>query len=193
MKDAFARLIAGEVSYLLIGRDDLPEKPIFLSGSFNPLHHGHVELLMAAEQVSGREGLLELSVANVDKPALTIEEVERRLLQVHGQCPVVLTCAPTFAEKAERFPGAWFAMGYDTAIRLLDPKYHLDISAMLQRFAELQTRFVVGGRLVGGAFFSLEHLNIPNGFDELFFPVPEALFREDISSTEIRAQKKRPD
>jgi len=193
MKDAFGRLIAGEIPYILIGRDDLPEDPVLLSGSFNPLHHGHVELLRAAEQVSGRVGLLELSVTNVDKPALDLVDVERRMLQLHGLFPAVLTCSPTFAEKAELFPGAWFAMGFDTVIRLLDPKYHKNINTMLARFRALESRFVVAGRLQQLDFLSLEHLDIPLGFEDLFVPIPESIFREDISSTAIRTQKKRPD
>jgi len=193
MKESLDQLVAGKLPYILVGQDRLPEHPVLLSGSFNPLHQGHIELLQAAEQVSHREGLLELSVANVDKPPLDISELQHRLLQFHGRFGTVLTCAPTFAEKAELLPEAWFAMGYDTAIRLLSPAYHDDVNAMLARFQVLRTRFVVAGRLHRGEFQSLEHLDIPEGFEDLFIPIPESLFREDISSTEIRGQKKRPD
>ena len=184
MKDALDRLIGGEVPYILVGRDDFPTKSIFLPGSFNPLHHGHERLLLEAEKATGRDGILELSVVNVDKPPLTLVEVERRLLQLRDIYSVVLTCAPTFSEKAELFPGAWFALGFDTAVRLLSPDYHTDISAMLSRFQLLGSRFAVAGRLHCGEFQSLEQLNIPLGFEELFFPIPR--FREDISSTELR-------
>ena len=187
MKDALDQLIAGEIPYILVGQDALPEHPVLLSGSFNPLHQGHVELLFAAEKVTHRAGLLELSVTNVDKPPLDIIRVERRLLQLRGRFNTVLTRAPTFIQKAELFPGAWFAMGYDTAIRLLSPAYHNDVPAMLSCFQSLETRFVVAGRLHQGAFQSLEGLAIPHGFEELFIPIPETIFREDISSMEIRA------
>ena len=186
MKDALDRLIAGELPYILVGRDDFPDKTILLPGSFNPLHQGHEGLLRAAERATGRAGLLELSVTNVDKPALDIVEVERRLLQLKGRYSVVLTRAPTFLEKAAALPGAWFAMGYDTAIRLLSPDYHADVPAMLEEFRALNTRFAVAGRLHEGAFQGLEHLAIPAGFEELFVPIPETLFRADVSSTELR-------
>ena len=97
MKDALDQLVAGEIPYILVGQDALPEHPVLLPGSFNPLHQGHVELLIAAETVTHRDGLLELSVTNVDKPPLDIVEVERRLLQLKGPFSAVLTCAPTFA------------------------------------------------------------------------------------------------
>ena len=57
---------------------------------------------------------------------------------------------------------------------------------MLTRFQESGARFVVAGRLHHGEFQGLEQINIPSGFEELFIPIPEELFREDISSTELR-------
>lgn len=181
-------LAAGKLPYILVGCDNLPAKPILVPGSFNPLHQGHEGLLLAAEKTTRRDGLFELSVSNVDKPPLNRVEVERRLLQMRGVYSVALTCAPTFLEKAKCFPGAWFAMGFDTAIRLLRPAYHADVPAMLAQFRLLGTRFVVAGRMYEGGFQLLEHLAIPRGFDDLFIPIPEDLFREDISSTELRGR-----
>jgi hypothetical protein len=186
MKAALERLFAGDIPYVLAGLEQLPSSPILLAGSFNPLHKGHVQLLTAAEKVTGRTGLLELSLTNVDKPSPGLDEIKRRLQELEKQFGVVITCAPTFAEKAEVLPGAWFVMGYDTAIRLLDPAYHDDIPAMLTRFAELEIRFAVAGRLYEGAYQSLDQLAIPDGFKDLFVAIPEALFRADISSSGLR-------
>jgi len=47
------QLIAGELPYILIGRDDLPNQSIVLPGSFNPLHKGHEGLLRAARKNNG--------------------------------------------------------------------------------------------------------------------------------------------
>ncbi len=188
MREAFDRLIAGELDYIPVGCETLPSAPLLLPGSFNPLHKGHEGLLLAAEQATGRHGILELSVVNVDKPPLSIDEVERRLLQIKGRYCVVLTCASTFAEKAELFPWAWFALGFDTAIRLLDRRYHPDLPAMFARFQTLETRFVVAGRLHESRFQTLENLHIPSEFEKLFVPIPRNCFREDISSTQLRSQ-----
>jgi hypothetical protein len=186
VKDAVDRLIHGDLPYLVVGRNELPRKGILMPGSFNPLHQGHEGLLLAAEQLGKREGMLELSLVNVDKPPLSLVEIERRLLQLHGVYSVVLTCAPTFSEKAELFPGMWFALGYDTALRLLSPEYHDNIPAMLTRFHDLKTRFVVAGRYHEGSFQDVSNLHIPCGFEDLFVSIPESKFRKDISSAELR-------
>ena len=180
------QLIAGEKPYILVGCDELPPEGVLLPGSFNPFHAGHDALLRAAEKTSGRMGLLELSVVNVDKPPLDPSEVRRRLMQFNGDYCAVLTCAPTFIEKAELFPGFWFAMGYDTALRLLSLHYHADVPAMLTHFRRLGTRFIVAGRLHNGLFQGVAQLNIPPGYEDLFIPIPEEVFREDISSTLLR-------
>lgn len=184
MRDKFQLLLDGGINHILVNTPSLPEQPLLYPGSFNPFHQGHKGLLKAAETISHRKGLLELSVKNVDKPAMAVEEVERRLAGISQ--PLVLSCAPTFIEKAYFFPGSWFAMGYDTAIRLLDPKYHPNVPSMLQKFRALDIKFVVAGRLHCGIFQSLDNVDIPKGFEDLFIPIPEELFRADISSTEIR-------
>ena len=48
MKEALSQLIVGEIPYILVDQDALPDHPVLLPGSFNPLHQGHVELLCAA-------------------------------------------------------------------------------------------------------------------------------------------------
>lgn len=186
MRAALQQLMAGEKPYILVGCDELPPETVLLPGSFNPLHAGHEALLKAAEITAGRKGVLELSVVNVDKPPLDDSEVCHRLMQFKGDRCAVLTCAPTFIEKAELFPGFWFAMGFDTAVRLLSPDYHADIPGMLARFRSLGTRFIVAGRLHEGLFQGAAQLNIPPGYEDLFIPIPEEIFRDDISSTLLR-------
>ena len=88
----------------------LPEGSLVYSGSFNPLHLGHIRLAMAAQRAivasraSGRglacssqllQGhtphgtplmkptiVFEISAMNADKPPLSLEELEKRLAQV---------------------------------------------------------------------------------------------------------------
>ena len=198
-----ARLLAGEVDAVICQSEGQLE-PVerasvagaaglaVLPGSFSPLHYGHQELARVAGEITGLEGVYELSVVNVDKPPLAAAEIRRRVAQFAGQGRLVLTRARTFREKADLFPGSVFVIGWDTLIRLIDPKYYGGSEgAMLAALAEiwaLGCRFLVAGRSMDGAFRILAEAALPAGFSPLFQALPEAAFRADISSTELRAQ-----
>lgn len=157
------------------------EHGLVLPGSFNPFHAGHAGLLRAAERITGLSGIFELSCANVDKPALAASGCLQRAATIRD-IPVALTDAPRFVRKAELFPKTVFALGYDTAVRLI--AYAAPDEWPV--FEQNECRFLVAGRLQDGQFMTLGDLNLPAGFEHLFAPVPEEQFREDISSTGLR-------
>ena len=162
-----------------------------LPGSFNPLHHGHRSLAAAAARRFGAGVHFELSVANVDKPDLDADDVARRVRQFAGVGPVWVTRAATFAAKADLFPGAAFVLGWDTAVRLIDPRYYgydpAARDAALRVLADRGCRVLVGGRIdAGGVFRAWDEAGVAAGFADLFEPIPEAAFRADVSSTELR-------
>ena len=135
----------------------------------------------------------ELSVTNVDKPALSEAEVLKRLAQFADNETVILTRAETFVKKARLSPGRTFVIGWDTAIRLVAPRYYGDDTGeMMVALAELLasgTRFLVAGREDQRIFKTLKDVPVPKGFEGLFRDVPEDQFREDISSTQLRAMR----
>lgn len=194
---AAAQLLRGEIPFLgiyahglLRTADICPQ--VLLPGAFDPLHMGHLGMAEAASDLLGKPVAFEVSAANADKPLLTQEALLARLAQFAGRYPVYATAAPTFLEKARLFPGVTFVLGFDTAVRLLHPRYyhgtHSHMLAALREMGELGCRFLVAGRVdEDGRFQQLSDLPIPRPFQHLFQAIPAERFREDVSSTYLRA------
>lgn len=194
--DPLSRLLRGESSAVRVDIDgrhsEAPPSPTALvPGAFNPMHEAHWRLRAAAETRFGLPSAFELSVVNVDKPPLAAEEVRHRLHQFAWKAVVWLTRAPTFAEKAGLFPGSVFAVGADTAARVVAPRYYQDdagrMGAALETIRGSGCRFLVAGRAEpGGKFLCVEDLSLPPRCRDLFLGIPETEFRIDISSTQLR-------
>jgi len=191
-------LLNGRIATLTIAPDgtlrpDDPPQGLILSGAFNPLHTGHEGMAAAAARLTGMPVAFELAVVNADKGALEPEDIARRAAQFAGRYTLVLSRAPLFVEKATLYPGRRFVVGYDTAARLIAPRYYGDEAAMraaLEAIRAAGCSFLVAGRLVEGRFCTLADLPVPPDLADLFTPIPETLFRADISSTELRARSR---
>ncbi|MFQ3630431.1 hypothetical protein [Roseiflexus sp.] len=192
--DPLTLLLRGDVACVFVGIDGrayLEGTPpvALLSGSFNPLHAGHEQLAQAAATLLGAPVTFELPVLNADKPPLGYAELKRRLDQFRGRYPVVLSRAPLFVQKASLFPGCTFVIGYDTAIRIIDPRYYdgaLERDAAFAAIAAQGCSFLVAGRVKDGVFRTLADIRLPSSLHPLFRELPERLFRVDLSSTAIR-------
>ncbi|MFT5193969.1 MAG: hypothetical protein ACI9EW_003488 [Cellvibrionaceae bacterium] len=167
---------------------------VLMPGSFNPLHHGHTELAAAAQQILGHPVAFEISALNVDKPPLAKEVVLARIAQFAGHHSIYVTGEPTFLGKARLFPGTVFVIGFDTAERVLMPKYYGGSEAgMFIALTEIQAlgcRFLVAGRKgKDGVYDPPEALKAPPGYADMFEAIPDGLFRRDISSSELRQKR----
>ena len=190
------RLYRQEIAYVGVmdnGRiftADAQPKAI-LSGAFNPLHDGHLRLAQAASRILAHPVTFELSAVNADKPSLDSETILERMAQFAGRWPILASNAPTYLKKARLFPGATFVVGFDTAERIIHPRYYQNSDQLLlAALAEIRQRggrFLVAGRVdQRGNFRHLDDLAIPAGFRDLFQAIPDRQFRKDISSTELR-------
>ncbi len=103
---------------------------------------------------------------------------------------------PRFVGKARLFPGSTFVVGYDTASRVLQPRFYDDdwnkMMAALREIQKLGCCFLVAGRSDDeGHFHEAEQLQVPESFAGLFEAIPASRFRFDISSTELREKGQR--
>lgn len=173
----------------------VPDSVGVLAGSFNPLHKGHKDLLLAASKLLGGDICYEISCTNVDKPTMSRYEIRKRMKQFIGNGNLVLSNTPVFYKKAQLFPGRTFIIGWDTAKRLMNPKYYDgDPSVMIGALSEISKQrcsFLVAGRNDGDQFRTLKDIDVPSEFSNMLTGIPESEFRSDLSSTHMRTVNKR--
>ena len=183
-------------SFMVTSKGDLYEDAKFsgaiLSGSFNPLHLGHLKLAETAKQLLGKEAAFEISAANVDKPPLKSKEIKKRVQQFRNKATTLVSFAPLFSQKSAVYPSSTFVIGYDTACRLVNPEYYSnDTKAMFTSLHEIEANgcdFLVAGRVDAGSFKGLDDVDVPVRFRGMMVGIPETTFRVDQSSSEIRAK-----
>jgi nicotinamide mononucleotide (NMN) deamidase PncC len=183
----WTELLLNQRDHILVGP---PPPRLIFPGAFNPLHAGHRRMAQLAAARLGQLVTLELSITNVDKPPLDFLEIDDRLRQLTDY-PVILTRAPTFVEKAAILPGSIFLVGADTLVRIADPAYYAQSAerrdAALVQIAAQNCRFLVFGRTLNNQFTTLSALNLPAPLRNLCDEVPESDFRDDTTSTDLRA------
>jgi len=165
---------------------------LIFSGSFSPLHEGHLAMARIAEEIAERPVEWELSVTNVDKPMLDYIEVSRRVGQFEGKT-LWLSRAATFIEKVHVFPQSTFVMGADTYVRLIDPKYYHGsqkrLNDAMRTICRQSRGLIVFGRMQDQKFQNPTTCDVPPALREITYFVSEREFRMDVSSSGIRANK----
>ncbi|CAG9312910.1 unnamed protein product [Blepharisma stoltei] len=157
-----------------------------LSGSFRPLHHGHINLLKkASEFLHSKHALFELTIQHPDKGIVTEEDLTARLKDFSQ--PIMITNRSLYVNKSMLFKNSTFIVGYDTIVRILNPIYYSDANSLMIAMGEIKlhgNKFLVAGRVVDEEYRELRVDEVPDVLRGLIIPLPN--FREDVSSTEIR-------
>jgi nicotinic acid mononucleotide adenylyltransferase len=166
------------------------------SGSFAPVHSGHLGMIDIAERRLGCKVAMEISIANADKPMVDYIELWSRLREIEHVRPgqiVWLTQTPLFEEKSEIFRGATFIVGADTLKRFADVgRYYRNIHHLhdvIRVIAYHDCRFLVFARENENKIETLNSLNIPDMLRSLCDEVSESEFTKNISSTNLRRNK----
>ena len=170
------------------------------SGSFNPLTLAHAKMIEdthTAYQLD--EMLLLLAKANVDKNVfglplaarlLTLKKYTANLprfsvgVSSHGRyIDKVIALKAIFSPETEFH----FIVGYDTLVRIFDPKYYTDFHAELQELF-VAARFIVANRAEAGIKTIETFMAQPE--IHRYTPYVSSLFLPDVyaymSSTEVR-------
>jgi hypothetical protein len=165
---------------------------VLFPGAFNPLHDGHLAMAQYAQRLFGEPVAFEICANNVDKPQLNYLTLRHRVSQFDASTPVWITNTATFVEKARCFPGVRFVVGADTVVRIGMPKYYggdpVRLASAVGEIGDLGCTFLVFGRTIDGRFKGLGDVELPAALRELCTAVPEADFRQDVSSTQLRGQ-----
>jgi nicotinic acid mononucleotide adenylyltransferase len=194
---AWQELLAGARSVASAVGDAAPVAGgLVFPGSFHPLHDGHRRMAAVAEEIAERPVAYELSITNVDKPALDYREMADRIAGFAAAGAgtasrrLWLTRAATFLEKVAIFPASTFVMGADTYARLVDPRYYGGSTEAardaVRTIARCTRGLIVFGRVRAGEFVDPAQLDVPRELREVTYFVSQREFRLDISSTELR-------
>lgn len=128
------------------------------SGSFNPITVAHIKMVeKAREQYYLDEMLLLLAKANVDKDVFGLPLAGRMLTlkcyaETHDSISIGVSSHGRYIDKVTALEAVYpydteffFIVGYDTLVRIFDPKYYADLHAELEHLFS-QCRIITANR-----------------------------------------------
>lgn len=166
---------------------------IYLPASLNPIHEGHRTMATSAElhlcrNITKTRVNYLISTSSPHKGDLTLQEMLFKAGMLKAEDNIrsfeFTRDEPLFLDKAKKRPGSIFVIGVDTMERLLDPKWGPNIPELLKEFENLNTKFLVMGRINKDKMFQAANdVPVQRRYRKLFEPIRG---RIDISSTELR-------
>jgi nicotinamide mononucleotide (NMN) deamidase PncC len=178
--------------------DKLPKEGRYalMPGAFNPPHEGHYGAATAAMTDYNYKAVFEITANPPHKDALKVQELLQRAKLLLGQDRLFTQDLPLYLDKARKYSKRPFILGADAMVRMLDPKWGLDVNEMFNAFYDLSTKLFVAGREVNGVMTTCDDIlkdikaNHPFKVWATAQVVMKPLEGEwNISSTELRNKK----
>lgn len=176
--------------------ETMPSKHMALMpGAYNPPHEGHFGTAQNVMDQYGRSVVFEVTAEPPHKEALTVQSLLQRAKLLQGYDRLFTRKEPFYLDKARRFPGVPMVVGADAMVRMLDPKWGIDLMTLFKDFKKLDTKLLVAGRTIGDKFVTVDDISrdlrlanphIWGHAQSVMLPISG---RFDISSTELRAKK----
>jgi nicotinic acid mononucleotide adenylyltransferase len=124
---------------------DLRYAKLVFPGSFNPLHHGHLEMVHHAESFTKRKAIFEICVCHYDKVVYNREDILRLKAQFETiDRRVMFSRLPSFLQKTQFLRDlsplgfdVKYIVGFDTLARINDLKYYFGSSKEQDRVFSL--------------------------------------------------------
>lgn len=164
-----------------------------MPGAFNPPHQGHFGAVEAALSDYNYPTTFEITADPPHKGALRVQDLLQRAKLLQGYDRIFTQNLPYYLDKAKKYPGKPFILGADAVVRMLDPKWGLDIKEMFSAFYDLGTKLFVGSREVDGHMTTCENIldDIKSKYPFSVWASAQIIMKPlkgewNISSTELR-------
>lgn len=166
-----------------------------MPGAYNPPHEGHLGTAQNVMDEYGRTVVYEVTAEPPHKEALSAQLLLQRAKLLQGYDRLFTRKEPMYLDKARAFPGIPLVLGADAMVRMLDPKWGVDLEKMFKEFKKLDTKLLVAGRTIDDKFVTVDDISrdlrlanphIWGHAQSVMLPISG---RFDISSTELRAKK----
>lgn len=165
-----------------------------MPGAYNPPHEGHFGTAQHVMDEFGRTVVYEVTAEPPHKEALSVQLLLQRAKLLQGNDRFFTRKAPFYLDKARAFPGIPLVLGADAMVRMLDPKWGIDLKEMFQAFRKLETKLLIAGRTIGDKFVTVDDISkdlrladphVWGYAQSVMLPISG---RFDISSTELRGK-----
>lgn len=163
-----------------------------MPGAYNPPHEGHFGTAQNVMDQYGRTVTYEVTAEPPHKEALTVQELLKRAKLLQGHDRLFTRKEPLYLDKARRYPSIPIVLGADAMVRMLDPKWGVDLMTLFKEFRKLETKLLIAGRTIGDKFVTCDDISSdfrkadPHTWgyaQSVMLPIDG---RFDISSTELR-------